>query len=173
MLGPDFLLTSQMCSPSTSLALSPPWTPLQVRSPTGHRSCTSSPASTRCSTSWTTRNWACEYNAYTACEISRTHLHLESPRFLMLILIVFFIEHRSGVNLAIRDNNGSFISTLSMRLYKVRPAPAFSIELWFFLTSSDVILFLLFPCNRTNCTKNVSSSQMQDWTWRPRFTSQL
>lgn len=29
------------------------------------------------------------------------------------------VQHRSGVNLAIRDNNGTFLSTLSMHLYQV------------------------------------------------------
>lgn len=40
-------------------------------------------------------------------------------------MIVFFINYRSGVTLAIKDNNGTFLSTLSMQLYKVRPFKTF------------------------------------------------
>lgn len=33
---------------------------------------------------------------------------------------IFFFPDRSGASLAVNDNNGSFISTLSMHLYNVR-----------------------------------------------------
>lgn len=37
----------------------------------------------------------------------------------------FFINYRSGVTLAIKDNNGTFLSTLSIQLYRVRPFKTF------------------------------------------------
>lgn len=54
------LLTSQTSSTSTSRASSTPWIIPPAPSPIALRSSTSSRASTRCSTSWTTPSWACE-----------------------------------------------------------------------------------------------------------------
>lgn len=56
---------------------------------------------------------------------AQTKVHFDLSKF--LIHVFLFIRYRSGVSLAIRDNNGSFVSTLSMQLYKVRLALAYTI----------------------------------------------
>ncbi|KAK1882574.1 Zona pellucida-like domain containing protein 1 [Dissostichus eleginoides] len=38
------------------------------------------------------------------------------------------VSLRYGVNLAVKDNNGSFISTLSMRLFSVRGVKLFFVK---------------------------------------------
>lgn len=74
-------------------------------------------------------------------------------------MIFFFINYRSGVTLAIKDNNGTFLSTLSMQLYKVRPFKTFGrlqknfsnsvTQLLFCGTGSTVPTDLNHPRNRT------------------------
>lgn len=105
--------TSQTSSTSTSRAWSPPRTFPPAPSPTAHRSSTSSRASTPCSTSWTTPSWACECCGVDimCADVSKRHW----------TLALMSLRRRTGVNLAIRDNNGTFLSTLSMHLYQVRP----------------------------------------------------
>lgn len=76
-----------------------------------------------------------------------------------MIVFFFFINYRSGVTLAMKDNNGSFISTLSMQLYKVRPFKTFGrlpknfsnsvTQLLFCGTGSKVPTALNHPRNRT------------------------
>lgn len=77
-----------------------------------------------------------------------------------------WIQHRSGVSLAVRDNNGSFISTLSMELYKVRPA----LTVLFRTCRRNLTVLLL---SRTSSTERCLISPKQDSSWRPRFMLQL
>lgn len=75
------------------------------------------------------------------------------------MIVFFFINYRSGVTLAIKDNNGTFLSTLSIQLYRVRPFKTFGrlpknfsnsvTQLLFCGTGSTVPTDLNHPRNRT------------------------
>lgn len=129
--------TSPTSSRSTSAGWSDPSTPLSAQSPTTPSWSTSTRALTRWSTSSTTPRWTCKFrvgfrNAQAPLKVSQPKQQSHAPSH----------PCRSSSSIALKDNNGSFISTLSMALYKVPPfsqpgdAHAATLYVWVGVTAS-------------------------------------
>lgn len=154
MLAADYFQTSQISRPSTSLALLVLMTPLLVPSPIARSSCTDSPVAIRCSTSWTTPSWACEY---------RTDAAAVSPRWHVTRIWFCFTQIRGE-----HCHSGQ-----QRQLHQhVEHAPLQS-KTWSgfckctSVSESDFALTSLW--NRIALTRIPWLSHKQDSVWRPRF----